>query len=76
MRSLVRTVILQVHLPNGGKCRSGEPEQLLCPLALPLPHPAPVPWHSHQCRPCQMVQGVLEVQEGLVVQFLEGTGEK
>lgn len=47
----------------------------LCPCPTPVPA-TPVPWHSHQCRPCQMVQGVLEVQEGLVVQFLEGTGEK
>lgn len=62
---------------------SDEQEALLCSARSALLHPSltrpqlslpSAAWHSHLCRPCQMVQGVLGVQEGLVVLLSGRTG--
>lgn len=86
-RSLTGGLVLRVHPPLKDGPKAGAPEnkssfsaQLASasapPLALPRPSLPSALRHSHLCRPCQMVQGVLVVQEGLVVLLSERIGGK
>lgn len=65
----------QPPLQHGPKAQEDK-QHFSAQLTLPLLHPLPpsAMWHSHLCRPCQMVQGVLVVQEGLVVLLSERIG--
>lgn len=70
-------LLLRIHPPLQHDPKAQEDQQhFSAQLTLPPLHPLPpsAMWHSHLCRPCQMVQGVLGVQEGLVVLLSERIG--
>lgn len=80
-KSLARRLALQVHPPlteaqrlRLWRTRAASLLSWLCLCS--APHPPSAIHHSHLCRPCQMVQGVLVVPEGLVVLPSERTGGK